>query len=152
VACRDQVRCAEPILDPMPRRLFACVIVLVIAGAPLASDACRAVCAMTASHRVPVDPTLHQANREGHSCHDGAAVDRPRLSQPPHGCGQGRDSHSTALDVVFVQRSSMTAPLALLAVSNVATAGYVPTLTFMATPPPQRTFPTAARSTIPLRI
>jgi hypothetical protein len=137
----------------MPRRVFACVIALVIASAPLASDACRAACATTASHDVRVDPTLHQANREGgHSCHDGPAVDGPRLCQPPHDCDQGHHYRSAALDVVFVQRSSMAAPLALLPVSNRATAGSVPTLTFAATPRAERTFPTAARSTIPLRI
>jgi hypothetical protein len=135
----------------MLRRLFAFVVALVVAAAPVALEACQAICASSVAHSAaPHSAISHASHDGGRSCH-AHAVNGLQVSHAPQRCDHGADDQSPALNVVE-QRSSIAAALAVLPVSGISIDEWVPTLTFWLTLSLQRAVPTTVRPAIPLRI
>ena len=135
------------------KRLLPFVVALAVGAAPVALQACQVVCTSSMPQAAAAHRAMNHARHGGgHSCHHGAAVNGPQLSQVPHTCDHSRDDQLPPRNVVVAGRSSVAAPLAIVLVSSVPLAGSVPTLTFWSTPPALRALPTALRSAIPLRV
>ena len=75
------------ILKPMVKRLFALVVALAIAGAPLALEACQVACASTSANPVAAHDTHHahhhHAAAASGSCHEPPATPHHLFPQAP---------------------------------------------------------------------
>ncbi len=103
----------------MVRRMLSWFMVLAVAGAPVASQACLIACGSPVEHAGILHSAMHGASHEsGHSCHDAAGTAGPQMRPVPHSCGHDREGQTSIPSISVPATQGWTsAALALMSAS-----------------------------------
>ena len=130
------------------------LVVLAVAGAPVAAEVCQIKCTSATEHAGMSQPAMPHATHESEaSCH-ATVTSGPQLAPMPHACGHDSEGQPPALSINIgaTQTWTVAIPLAVVSASLPASDG-LPSL-FLSWSPlsPSLTGPTAVRSVMPLRV
>jgi hypothetical protein len=142
------------ILDRMLRRMLPLLVVLAVAGAPVATEVCQITCTSPSQQAGTSHSAMpHATHASGKPCHDASGASGPRMAPMPHVCGHDTERQPPALSIsnAVTQTWTVAIPLTVVSVSPAAHGG-LSSLVLSWSPLPSLTRPTAVRSVMPLRV
>ena len=145
---RRKLECGPRILDRVAKRIFPLLLVLAVAGAPIAAQLCEMTCVAPAEH---AGMAHHATPGSGQSCHEPSAAGGPQMAAIPHACGHDAEGQAPAASLSDPQNGTAAIPLALVSASAMAFDG-CPSLIVSSPHSQAGTRPTPVRSVMPLRI